>query len=176
MQNDALWSEGLGRLFWRKCRMAPDGAVAYIPAMSSPDAIEARRKIREDAACLGIDEAFISRLVDEFYARVRRHPQLGPVFDGAVTDWPDHLSRLKSFWASVALSTGTYNGRPMQAHLRIPSIEPAHFGAWLYLFEQTLRDLAPDERAVEYFMVRASRIGESLKLGLFYRPETDLKA
>jgi hemoglobin len=63
----------------------------------------------------------------------------------------------------------------MQVHLRTPGIEPAHFGEWLYLFEQTLRDLAPDERAVEYFMVRASRIGESLKLGLYYRPEQDLR-
>ncbi len=144
--------------------------------MSSPHAIEARRKIREDAAAIGIDEAFISRLVDEFYARVRRHERLGPVFDGAVADWPEHLEKLKQFWASVALNAGVYTGRPMQAHLRVAAIEPAHFGEWLHLFEQTLRDLAPDERAVEYFMVRASRIGESLKLGLFYRPEQDLKA
>ncbi len=156
--------------------MACCGLMAYIRFMSSPHALEARRRIREEAAAIGIDEAFISRLVDEFYARVRQHPQLGPVFDGTVTDWPEHLANLKQFWASVALNAGAYSGRPMQAHLRVPAIEPAHFGEWLYLFEQTLRDLAPDERAVEHFMVRAARIGESLKLGLFYRPDQDLKA
>lgn len=139
--------------------------------MSSPHALEVRRKIREDAAAIGIDEAFISRLVDAFYARVRQHPRLGPVFETAVTDWPEHLDKLKAFWASVALNAGTYSGRPMQVHLRTPGIEPAHFGEWLYLFEQTLRDLCEDERAVEYFMVRAHRIGENLKLGLYYRPE-----
>ena len=137
--------------------------------MSSEHALAARQKIRADAAAIGVDEAFISQLVDEFYARVRRHPQLGPVFEGAVEDWPDHLAKLKSFWEAVALNAGVYSGRPMQAHLKVGSIEPAHFGEWLYLFEQTLRDIAPSEAAVEYFMVRASRIGESLKLGLFYR-------
>ena len=154
--------------------MARRPQASYIRSMSSPHALEARRRIREEAAAIGIDEAFISRLVDEFYTRVRTHERLGPVFDGAVADWPEHLEKLKSFWASVALNAGAYSGRPMQAHLRVPAIEPAHFGEWLYLFEQTLRDLAPDERAVEYFMVRASRIGESLKLGLFYRPAQDL--
>ena len=143
--------------------------------MSSDHALAARQKIRADAAAIGIDEAFISKLVDEFYGRVREHPHLGPVFDGAVSDWPEHLAKLKLFWASVALNAGAYSGRPMQAHMRVPAIEPAHFGEWLFLFEQTLRDIAPTEAAVEYFMVRASRIGESLKLGLFYRPETDLK-
>lgn len=139
--------------------------------MTSPHALAARQKIREDAARIGIDEAFISNLVDTFYARVREHPQLGPVFNTAVDDWPEHLAKLKSFWESVALNAGVYSGRPMQAHMRVPAIEPAHFGQWLYLFEQTLRDIAPNEEAVEYFMVRASRIGESLKLGLFFRPD-----
>ena len=144
--------------------------------MSSDHALAARQKIREDAAAVGIDEAFISKLVDEFYSRVREHPHLGPVFNGTVTDWPEHLNKLKAFWASVALNAGAYSGRPMQAHMRVPAIEPAHFGEWLFLFEQTLRDIAPTDAAVEYFMVRANRIGESLKLGLFYRPDTDLKS
>ena len=138
--------------------------------MTSEHALAAREKVRREAAAIGVDEAFIDRLVEEFYARVRVHERLGPVFNGAVDDWPDHLAKLKQFWASVALHSGSYSGRPMQAHMRVPAIEPAHFGEWLYLFEQTLRDIAPNEAAVEYFMVSAQRIGESLKLGLFFRP------
>ena len=138
--------------------------------MSSEHALEARRKIREDAAAIGVNEAFISKLVDEFYSRVREHPHLGPVFNGAVHDWPEHLAKLKLFWESVALNAGVYSGNPMRAHLKTKTIEPAHFGEWLHLFEQTLRDIAPTEAAVDYFMVRASRIGESLKMGLFFRP------
>lgn len=138
--------------------------------MTSEHALAAREKVRREAAAIGVDEAFIDRLVEEFYARVRKHERLGPVFNDAVDDWPDHLAKLKQFWQSVALHSGSYSGRPMQAHMKVPSIEPAHFGEWLYLFEQTLRDIAPSEEAVEYFMVRAQRIGESLKLGLFFRP------
>ncbi len=138
--------------------------------MTSDPASAARPKIRDEALAIGIDEAFISRLVDEFYGRVRQHERLGPIFDAAVDDWPEHLAKLKSFWASVALNAGTYAGRPMQAHLRQPAIEPAHFGDWLRLFEETLRDIAPDEAAVDYFMVRACRIGESFKAGLAFRP------
>lgn len=118
----------------------------------------------------GIDDTFIDQLVEAFYARVRLHPQLGPVFDGAITDWPDHLAKLKLFWASVALGAGRYSGRPMQAHMRVSTIEPAHFGEWLYLFDQTLRDIAPSEAVVDYFMIRAHRIGENLRAGLSFRP------
>jgi len=164
MRRSAAWQSFVQRQLW-----------AYIRGMSSEHAIAARQKIRDEAAAIGIDEAFISRLVDEFYNRVRRHERLGPIFEAAIDDWPEHLAKLKSFWASVALNAGTYEGRPMQAHLRQKTIEPAHFGEWLYLFEQTLRDIATNEAAVEYFMVRASRIGESLKLGLYYRPEQDLR-
>ena len=145
-------------------------SACYDMDMTSEHALAAREKIRREAAAIGVDEAFIDHLVEEFYARVRVHERLGLVFNGAVDDWPDHLAKLKQFWASVALHSGGYSGRPMQAHMRVPAIEPAHFGEWLYLFEQTLRDIAPNEAAVEYFMVRAHRIGESLKLGLFFRP------
>ncbi len=138
--------------------------------MTTDPVSAARLKIRDEASAIGVDEAFISRLVDEFYGRVRRHERLGPIFDAAVDDWPEHLAKLKSFWASVALNAGTYAGRPMQAHLRQPAIEPAHFTDWLVLFEDTLRDIAPDAAAVDYFMVRASRIGESFKAGLAFRP------
>ena len=139
--------------------------------MSSEHALNARRKIREEAAAIGIDEAFISRLVEDFYGRVRAHERLGPIFDAAIDDWPEHLAKLKQFWAAVALNAGTYEGRPMQAHLRQKAIQPEHFSDWLGLFERTLRDIATNEAAVDYFMVRASRIGESFKLALFFRPE-----
>ena len=149
-------------------RSDPILSVCYKAAMSSEHALEARRKIREDAAAIGVDEAFISKLVDEFYSRVRVHPQLGPVFNNAVDDWPDHLAKLKQFWESVALNAGVYSGRPMQAHLKVKSIELAHFGE-IAGPHRALRH-APTDEAVEYFMIRANRIGESLKLGLFFRP------
>ena len=63
-------------------------------------AAERRQDIQDNAARLGIDEAFISRLVETFYARVRADRNLGPIFERVVDDWPAHLAKLKDFWAS----------------------------------------------------------------------------
>jgi truncated hemoglobin YjbI len=55
-----------------------------------------------------LTEASIVRLVDAFYAKVRRDPQLGPVFDRAIgaDSWPAHLDKMYGFWSSVMLTTG----------------------------------------------------------------------
>jgi hemoglobin len=98
-------------------------------------ASERRQAIRENAAALGIDDAYISTLVETFYDRVRAHPVLGPVFNDAIRDnWPEHLGRMKDFWASVALNAGRYSGKPVPAHKKHASIQPQHFILWLGLF------------------------------------------
>ncbi len=80
---------------------------------------ERRAEIQANAARLGIDDAFISDLVETFYARVRAHPRLGPIFNGEIDDWPAHLAKLKDFWASVALNAGRYSGKPVPAHMKL---------------------------------------------------------
>ena len=47
-----------------------------------------------------IDEAALERLIPAFYARVRADAEIGPLFNEAVHDWPDHLERLVAFWSS----------------------------------------------------------------------------
>lgn len=130
-----------------------------------------RLAAQQKAAELGIDEAYISLLVDTFYARVRQDEVLGPVFNAVIGErWPEHLQRLKAFWSSVALSSGRYSGKPVPAHMALPGIEPQHFKLWLGLFRQTLADTAPNEAAAAFFMERAERIGASLELALFGIP------
>lgn len=132
---------------------------------------ERREAIRAHAAALGIDDAFISTLVDTFYDRIRAHPVLGPVFDTAIGDnWDVHLARMKDFWASVVMNAGRYSGKPVPAHKKHSSIRSQHFGIWLGLFEETLRDTAPTPAAINYFMERADRIARSLQLALFGIP------
>ena len=41
-----------------------------------------------------VSEDTIRRQVHTFYARVREDAVLGPVFDDAVEDWDEHLSKL----------------------------------------------------------------------------------
>ena len=115
---------------------------------------------------VGIDEAMIRRLVHAFYARVREDETLGPIFERAIGEsWDAHLAKLCDFWSSVMLATGRFQGRPMQAHNRLPDIKAEHFGRWLALFEATAADVCPAEAAA-LFVERARMIGRSLELGL----------
>lgn len=129
-----------------------------------------RAEIQAHAAALGIDEAFISNLVETFYQRVRAHSKLGPIFAGAVEDWDEHLPKMKDFWSSVALSSGRYNGKPVPVHQVLDNVSEADFAGWLALFEATLNDIAPSQAAVPYFMERAERIARSLQLAMFGMP------
>tara|TARA_X000000950_G_scaffold242535_1_gene296938 strand:+ start:4873 stop:5331 length:459 start_codon:yes stop_codon:yes gene_type:complete len=125
-----------------------------------------------EAAAMGVDEAYVSHLVDEFYNRVRANEQLGPIFEGAIGDhWAPHLSTMKDFWSSMVLSTGRYDGRPLPKHMKLEGLTPQHFETWLELFYQTLKDTAPSQEAEDWFIDRAVRIAKSFQLSLFYRPE-----
>jgi hemoglobin len=115
-----------------------------------------------------IPDPDIARLVDTFYGRIRQDAELGPIFEDAIGDrWDAHLRTMKDFWSSVANTTGRYKGQPVPVHARLP-IAPAHFERWLALWHETTGELlAPEVAAL--FRDKAARIGESLKLALFYR-------
>ena len=114
-------------------------------------------------------ETEIATLVDRFYAKVRRDDDLGPVFNGAIDDWPHHLKKLQAFWSSVMLGTGRYKGSPMAQHVKHKdAIDPAMFERWLALWRETAAELLSPEDAAE-IIVKAERIGESLSLALFFR-------
>ena len=116
-----------------------------------------------------IPDEDLQRLVNKFYARVREDAMIGPVFNGAVHDWPEHLVRLGAFWSSVINRSGRFKGNPMVAHLKHKSaIDPAMFGRWLQLWRETAMEILPPDRA-ELVIDRAERIAESLQLGLFFR-------
>ena len=118
-----------------------------------------------------ISEEGIRRLVDAFYVKVRRDPELAPIFLRAIPgDWQPHLNKMYAFWSSVMLTTGRYKGNPVVKHLVIPGIRPHLFERWLALFNETCGELF-DEGIGEEFRVKAARIAESLMLALFYRPD-----
>lgn len=132
---------------------------------------ERRRDIEENAAALGIDDAFIDQLVETFYGRIRQDEILGPIFDAGIGDnWGPHLATMKDFWASVSMNAGRYSGKPVPAHMKHTAIEKEHFAIWLGLFRQTLEELSPSALTVAYFMERAERIAQSLQLALFGVP------
>jgi hemoglobin len=118
---------------------------------------------------LGIDEAGLERLVDAFYARVREDVELGPIFNDAISDWPEHLGKLTSFWSSIMLTSGRYKGQPVPMHMKHRDrIHPALFERWLALWAQTTNELMEPEAALA-LQAKASRIAESLQLAMFFR-------
>lgn len=119
-----------------------------------------------------LDEASLAGFLDAFYARVRRDPLIGPVFAAAIpdADWPRHMATIQAFWSSVLLKTGRYKGNPFGRHQALGVLTPDHFERWLGLFAETAQArFAP--AIADALIERAHRIGDSLKAGLFFRPE-----
>lgn len=118
-----------------------------------------------------VSEEGIRLLVDRFYSKVRRDPELAPIFLRANPgDWRPHLTWMYAFWSSVMLTTGRYKGNPVVKHLAIPRFRPTLFGRWLALFDEACRELF-DRGICEEFGVKAARIAGSLKLALYHRPD-----
>jgi hemoglobin len=114
-------------------------------------------------------EQQIRELVDLFYVRVRQDAVIGPLFNAAVDDWPEHLERLAGFWSSVMLTSGRYKGSPVAAHRRhARAITPPMFDRWLELWRETARETLGAKDAVAV-IAKAERISESLQLALFFK-------
>ena len=96
-----------------------------------------------------VTEPAIARLIDRFYAAVRRDPMLAPVFEAAIADdeWPEHLETMRRFWSSVMLTSGRYSGNPVAVHRAVQGLERPMFARWLALFEATGQDLFAPEPA-----------------------------
>ncbi|MCQ0990515.1 group III truncated hemoglobin [Jiella marina] len=121
-----------------------------------------------------LTEEALRGLVSAFYARVRADAVVGPLFEGTIGDWPAHLERLTAFWSSILLGTGRYKGNPFAAHLRHgDAIDPAMFERWLGIWRETTSDRFPPEAAA-LLQRKADRIADSLKAGLFFRPNLTL--
>lgn len=117
-----------------------------------------------------VDEKDLARLVDRFYATVRADALIGPVFNDAIDDWPEHLEKLTAFWSSLMLTSGRYKGAPMAAHLKHHArITTAMFERWLALWrEATEAEMPPGIAAL--MQVKAERIAQNFKFALRLEP------
>lgn len=110
----------------------------------------------------------IDAVVASFYARVRLHPMLGPVFAAHVTDWTTHEAKIAAFWRNAILYERGYDGNPLTVHKRAGNVHPGMFTPWLALFDQTLRDTLPPDTAAAWSAL-AHRIGQGLRFGVVER-------
>lgn len=107
----------------------------------------------------------IDRVVGDFYAAIRAHPDLGPVFAAHVTDWPMHEAKIARFWRNAILMERCYDGNPMAVHRAAGDIRPEMFATWLALFDSVLKRNLAAGTAVQWSAL-AHRIGRGLRMGL----------
>lgn len=107
----------------------------------------------------------INATVAEFYACVRQHPGLGPVFARHVTNWPAHEQKIARFWRNAILFERAYDGNPMLVHMNAGDVRAPMFDVWLGLFDSVLRRTLPKETA-QAWSALAHRIGRGLRMGI----------
>lgn len=115
-----------------------------------------------------ISEDEIARVVARFYAHVRDHPGLAPVFAAHVDDWPAHEALVTEFWKTSILHTQGYGGNVMRTHKEAGNVRPGMFDAWLGLFDMVLhQELEPIK--AQAWSALAHKIGRTLRAGVVER-------
>jgi hemoglobin len=80
----------------------------------------------------------IATLLRHFYADVRQHALIGPIFNQQIKDWTVHLARIGEFWARITGGPSVYSGQMPAKHFGL-GLDAGHFGAWLQLWECNCR-------------------------------------
>lgn len=102
----------------------------------------------------------VIKIVDSFYAKVRKDELIGPVFEEeAKVDWDEHLPKLYNFWEDLLFGTENYFGRPFPPHMKF-NLKIEHFERWLKLFIETIDENYTGLKADE-MKSRALRIAQN---------------
>lgn len=116
-----------------------------------------------------IPDETLRKLIAVFYARVRKDPLIGPVFNASISDWNAHQDTLFHFWASLLYGNTGYNGRPVPAHFKHREhMTPEAFTRWLTLWRQTTTELLTPEAAA-LLQNRAECIGNSFQRAMSFQ-------
>jgi hemoglobin len=105
--------------------------------------------------------AGLARLLRHFYADVRQHREIGPIFNQHIQRWPEHLEKIADFWSSATGGPSRYAGPMPQRHFPL-GLGERHFEAWLDLWRRNCRIHLGEREAAE--MIRlAESIGQRLR-------------
>jgi len=102
----------------------------------------------------------VIKIVDSFYAKVRKDELIGPIFtEQAKVDWDEHLPKLYNFWEDLLSGSDNYHGRPFPPHLKF-NLKIETFERWLKLFVETIDENYTGLKADE-MKARAIRIAQN---------------
>jgi hemoglobin len=54
-----------------------------------------------------------------FYADVRQHQVIGPIFNARIQNWPEHVAKIAEFWARATGGPSNYAGQMPLKHLAL---------------------------------------------------------
>lgn len=101
------------------------------------------------------------KLLRYFYADVRQHAEIAPIFAAHIDDWPAHLEKIADFWSGITGGPRLYAGGMPWKHVPL-RLEEHHFAAWLGLWSRHCRaHLAPTE--AEEMIAAAETLGQRLR-------------
>ncbi len=120
-----------------------------------------------------INQEGINKLMDIFYAKVRKDSHLGPIFNGKIGDddahWEEHKKKIASFWAGMFLDDSSYHGAPLKAHLDLPPFPREFFGIWLELFSESCFSVF-EQAPAQMILERAQSIAKRFQTMLYEFP------
>ncbi len=110
-------------------------------------------------------------LVTTFYGKIRKDEFLGPIFNGLIKDWEQHIELLTDFWETNLFFQKKYHGDPLQKHVEVDqtiggAINEKHFGVWMNLCFKTIDELYSGEMA-QIAKNRARNMGTYMHLRIF---------
>jgi hemoglobin len=114
----------------------------------------------------------IATLLRHFYADVRQHREIGPIFNARIQDWPSHLEKIADFWSGVTGGPARYSGPMPRKHLSL-GLGGKHFEAWLDLWRRHCRIHLPPHEAGEMIQL-AEALGERLQALIAYAPPSPM--
>jgi hemoglobin len=122
-----------------------------------------------------ITEKSVGALVTAFYARIRRDPELAPIFEKALAGrWDAHMAAMRVFWCSALRVKNGYRGDMLAAHRKLGTLPHAAFARWLALFRDTVAERFA-ERPADVILDRAVKTARNLESALneTYRDHID---
>lgn len=101
------------------------------------------------------------KLLKHFYADVRQHEVIGPIFNAKIDNWPPHIEKIADFWSGLTGGPRSYAGGMPWKHMSL-GIGPEHFEAWLGLWQRNCVNQLDEPEANELIQI-ALQIAVRLK-------------
>lgn len=98
-------------------------------------------------------------LIRKFYDKLLVDEQIAHFF--TELNLEEHIPRVASFWAFIALDSPGYKGNMMDAHAKL-ELKTTDFERWLNLFHQTIHEHFTGEKA-DFIVARSSLIAWTMQ-------------